>query len=283
MQSVNETIRKIGNKWKVYPKAGNKVLGTHDTKKQALAQLKAIEASKNKSEDVIPGGLGDKVTEKSVDPTQLKMGIEVEMEHTSDPNIAKEIAIDHLVEDPKYYTKLTAMEAKTKEGYGALMVNFNLPKWSWFQHKLIDEKDLKSMPYAPGGLSKEPHVTILYGFEDNVTTEDVRSLLVPLKHITVEFQTINIFRTKKEEGFPADVDVLKFEVESQHLRTMNQIMKTLPYHKMPSNEEYNPHMTIAYLQRNTGEKYIRNITPFELKPDYYYFSYADGRKEHFLV
>jgi len=37
---------------------------------------------------------------------QLAMGIEVEHEHTSDNRIAKKIAMDHLKEDPIYYTKL---------------------------------------------------------------------------------------------------------------------------------------------------------------------------------
>lgn len=37
---------------------------------------------------------------------QLQMGIREEMEHTKDPAIAREIAMDHLAEDPAYYTKL---------------------------------------------------------------------------------------------------------------------------------------------------------------------------------
>lgn len=37
---------------------------------------------------------------------QLKKGTKVEMEHTDDKKIAKEIAMDHLTEDPNYYNKL---------------------------------------------------------------------------------------------------------------------------------------------------------------------------------
>lgn len=37
---------------------------------------------------------------------QLKIGIAVEHEHTSDKKLAKEIALDHLGEDPDYYIKL---------------------------------------------------------------------------------------------------------------------------------------------------------------------------------
>jgi len=40
-------------------------------------------------------------------PMELKMGIKVEMEHTNDPKKAEKIALQHLAEDPKYYTKLT--------------------------------------------------------------------------------------------------------------------------------------------------------------------------------
>ena len=37
---------------------------------------------------------------------ELKIGIEVEREHTDDLEVAKKIALDHLAEDSKYYTKL---------------------------------------------------------------------------------------------------------------------------------------------------------------------------------
>lgn len=44
------------------------------------------------------------------DPTELKMGIEVEKEHTNNPKIAETIAKHHLEEDPKYYTKLKTLK-----------------------------------------------------------------------------------------------------------------------------------------------------------------------------
>lgn len=57
-------------------------------------------------EDSLPGGKGDETKETQVDPEQLQMGIKVEMEHTHDPDLAKEIAMDHLSEDPHYYSHL---------------------------------------------------------------------------------------------------------------------------------------------------------------------------------
>ena len=41
---------------------------------------------------------------------ELEMGIKVEMEHTNSKKIAKEIAMDHLYEDPSYYTNLKKIE-----------------------------------------------------------------------------------------------------------------------------------------------------------------------------
>jgi len=73
-----------------------------------------------KEEEKIPGGLAKgKSLEDiakhhgltlSVINKALEQGIKTEMEHTTDKDIAKEIAVDHLWEDPKYYTKLGKIE-----------------------------------------------------------------------------------------------------------------------------------------------------------------------------
>lgn len=42
----------------------------------------------------------------SFNPSQLRVGTQHEMEHTSDFRTAQRIAMDHLVEDPNYYVKL---------------------------------------------------------------------------------------------------------------------------------------------------------------------------------
>ena len=55
--------------------------------------------------------------EKDVDPKELKMGVEVEMEHTDDPSKAKIIALQHLAEDPKYYTKLKSLNLQENASY----------------------------------------------------------------------------------------------------------------------------------------------------------------------
>jgi hypothetical protein len=53
--------------------------------------------------------------ESEVNPLELKKGIEVEMEHTDSPKVAKRIALQHLAEDPKYYTKLGALKLEERD------------------------------------------------------------------------------------------------------------------------------------------------------------------------
>jgi Protein of unknown function (DUF5661) len=65
---------------------------------------------------------GDEPDEK-FDSAELKKGIAIEMEHTTDPAIAKQIAKAHLMEFPHYYNDpdgLINMEKKleAKKGKG---------------------------------------------------------------------------------------------------------------------------------------------------------------------
>jgi hypothetical protein len=46
---------------------------------------------------------------------QLARGERVELEHTSDPRIARKIATDHLLEFPDYYERLAVMERQARK------------------------------------------------------------------------------------------------------------------------------------------------------------------------
>jgi hypothetical protein len=43
---------------------------------------------------------------------ELKMGKKIEMEHTEDVKVSERIAMDHLFDDPKYYTHLMSQLRK---------------------------------------------------------------------------------------------------------------------------------------------------------------------------
>ena len=80
------------------------------------------------SEDILPGGRADHKSDTEFDKMELSKGIEHEMEHINPEAIArqdnisieqannkamemaKEIAKDHLAENPRYYTELAGFE-----------------------------------------------------------------------------------------------------------------------------------------------------------------------------
>jgi hypothetical protein len=62
-----------------------------------------------KRNDRLPGGKAAGRPDSDFDPKALARGLKVELEHTRDREIAKEIAKDHLAEDPAYYTKLKSI------------------------------------------------------------------------------------------------------------------------------------------------------------------------------
>jgi len=65
---------------------------------------------KKQFKEKIIGGLASGKDISSFDAESIKKGINIELEHTDDIDIAAEIAMDHLSEDPKYYDKLAKME-----------------------------------------------------------------------------------------------------------------------------------------------------------------------------
>ena len=57
----------------------------------------------------------DKRPDSDYDKDQLKMGIEIEKEHTTDEETAKIIAKDHLDEISDYYSRLKKMESEAEK------------------------------------------------------------------------------------------------------------------------------------------------------------------------
>lgn len=79
--------------------------------------------TKEKNGKIVPNCVPKKTSSNSsnssnsTDPLPLELikGIEIEKEHTSNPQIAKKIALDHLKEIPDYYSRLINMESNYKK------------------------------------------------------------------------------------------------------------------------------------------------------------------------
>jgi len=85
---------------------------------------------------------------------QLEMGMKVEMEHTDSKEKAHEIAMDHLWEDPSYYSKLKKMETKESMGadsagafvgpaFGGVIKKKDLYKPNNFKKYNVNEEEVK--------------------------------------------------------------------------------------------------------------------------------------------
>lgn len=75
----------------------------------------ASQHARSPHRELLPGGLapGGRCpvgTPRAV----IKQGVNVELEHTRSRRIAREIACDHLTEDPRYYAKLRRMERRSR-------------------------------------------------------------------------------------------------------------------------------------------------------------------------
>jgi tRNA nucleotidyltransferase/poly(A) polymerase/2'-5' RNA ligase len=161
-------------------------------------------------------------------------------------------------------------EISDRVEYGCLMLFLDVPIWERITSKIRPE-DL----YIGGGeygVEKEPHLTILYGFHDEVTAEDVFDLVkekIPMRPIQVRITGISIFEN-------LEFDVVKFDVNSPELTKLNDILRQLPNTtKFP---EYHAHITIAYVKPGEGKKYIK---PFQnehmLKGDELVFTWKGHR------
>ena len=120
----------------VYKKDGAAKVGC--TKGSVQDYLAALYANTDESvteANTLKGGKSDKLSLKQIADkfdvslekiqSQIKKGVEVEMEHTSDKEKASEIATDHVSEFPDYYDRLVKMEKKADKEWKTSDVSEN--------------------------------------------------------------------------------------------------------------------------------------------------------------
>jgi len=96
--------------------------------------------------DLIPGGKADARTPEEFDQGALAKGQKVEYEHTDDPRVAQEIAMDHLVESPEYYDALEKME-KSLEDKSAAAKHADSWKPQWLELSYTaGERGMQNVP-----------------------------------------------------------------------------------------------------------------------------------------
>lgn len=102
-QLVNMIVEKgdsIDDERDFHSKTDDLGVNTHEAEEEIYKLLASLVGGKN---DMVPGGLAAGMPTDMFPSDQVDKGTEVELEHTSNPAIAQEIAKDHLTEGNDYY------------------------------------------------------------------------------------------------------------------------------------------------------------------------------------
>lgn len=156
--------------------------------------------------------------------------------------------------------------------YGCSMVYFDFPKMNEI-HSMIEDEDIYTEDGNSHGLETEPHATLLYGLhsdeiEDNDVLHASTKLGIPSE---LKLHNASCFNNDK-------YDVLKFDVDDDHLHKINGELTKLPH--TTDYPDYHPHSTIAYLKKGSGEKYTNKLKDawYTVNPSKIVYSKPDGSK-----
>jgi len=141
--------------------------------------------------------------------------------------------------------------------YGCVMIEVPVSNWDELTNS-IDPKDVYTGGDDSHGIQEYPHLTLLYGLEKDVTEDQVKSILDKFNgELHIDIDGINLFENEQ-------FDVLKFNVVSDSgLQELHDELSKLPNNdKFPT---YKPHITIAYLNKGEGKKYVNPNYKYSVK------------------
>ena len=102
-----EAVAKLARCWAGYEPVPGKEPFSNDS---CRPKTKSKKQEEKKGSNILVGGKGDNKKPSDFPKDVLDEAVKHEMEHTSNKDVAQEIAIDHLTEDVDYYKKLKKIE-----------------------------------------------------------------------------------------------------------------------------------------------------------------------------
>jgi 2'-5' RNA ligase len=174
------------------------------------------------------------------------------------------------------FSRFLVESGKIKRDYSSIQLDLperladEIISWGYDN---IPEKSVFFNPDRPSfGREDNIHITVLYGIAGRDTISGVESILKDTKPFSVRLGKLSLFSNQV-------FDVLKIDVDSPDLHHMNSILvKNLDVAQ--TYPKYIPHVTIAYLNKNKGEKY-KGLKEFEgekFQVNSLIFSSKDGTK-----
>ena len=154
--------------------------------------------------------------------------------------------------------------------YAFLMIDYDTPEIIKDIHNKISDEEIYTEDNKEYGIEHETHVTVVPCLDNDVNLDEIKKMLEPLEKYKLMLNNISMFTNNEK------FDVLKCDANSFILKDTNKkITSKFPTHS--EYKEYNPHVTIAYLKKDIGDKYTKDIlSPLVvLKPKRFHFSYVD--------
>ena len=164
-----------------------------------------------------------------------------------------------MAEDHKFSS--TQLDLPTKEAAAIREISESIP-----------EAEIYTDPDDPSfGREENPHITVKFGLHTD-NPDELRRLLKNIRPITVTLKTTSIFESE-------DYDVVKIDVDSPQLHALNKKISD-EMECTDTHPEYRPHVTLAYVKKGEGKKYIDDASVDGIKMvfDTVIFSGKDGTK-----
>ena len=160
-----------------------------------------------------------------------------------------------------------------KHSFSCVMALFNAKDAKYvldWSNTYVKDKNLFTAEDGGMGREDEIHVTVLYGLHTN-NVKDISKITDKVKPFDITLGKVSKFESN-------DYDVLKIDVKSDYLHTLNAEFKKMDY--TSKFDKYVPHCTIAYVKKGSCD-HLLNKNHFEDKKisiNSLTFSSAYGRK-----
>lgn len=138
----------------------------------------------------------------------------------------------------------------------------------------VDPADVYD-PDGDHGFSSKPHVTVMYGFHQ-VPIHKVIEFAAGINPLKASFGEVSLFENEQ-------YDVLKVTVISDALHELNQRVRDT-FEVTETFPTYQPHMTICYLNKGAGRKYLGKMSGLPTGEwEMYQIEYEDPIKQKLFI
>jgi len=181
-----------------------------EEERKAKVKADSAKIKKDRATNVIEGGIGDNLKYKDVDEKELDEGIRVEQEHVGRNKemdsekkiqVAADIAMDHLEEDEKYYTKLAEMERQGKENKKEETKKKKLLREALAEKSVIKERKLTGVVQNAEKMMRIREETGASPNELKTTAGQLKAYTAKLK---AEREKNKAIRKAQPQGYRAD-------------------------------------------------------------------------------